>query len=340
MIKPKVSVIVPIYNAGKYIEGLLASLKAQTLLNIEFVCILDCPTDNSEEILKHCVSGDSRFKIVINANNMHVGITRNIGLDYAIGEYIGFVDADDYCLPSMYEELLEKAENTKSDWVISTPTCTYDEVNYLYHSIDHNITPSAIQKDLLGKGGFIFQMSRFGYIHNSLYRRHFLLKHNIRFVDTKLIMPEDSLFNLHVSMSTNHILYYPKTLYIHIFRDDSMSSTKPSGMGFVNFSNAKQLRGVEILFDYLLNADGKWIDFFKLRVFKTILSLNQMVKYEELELCAPKTKAFINENKIGIIVSALKFPFAKDVYGKKLSIRNQLGLLRRFVYRAWNLIMH
>ena len=339
MFKPQVSVIVPIYNAGKYLGGLLASLQAQTFSNIEFICILDSPTDNSEEILRYHVSGDTRFKIVINTKNEHVGVTRNICLKCATGRYVGFVDADDYCFPSMYEELLEMAEKTQSDWVISKPTCTYDGINYLYHCIDEEITPLEIRRDLFGKGGFSFQMSRFGYIHNSIYRRDFLLEHNIHFVDTKLIMPEDSLFNMRVSMLTDNIVYYPRTLYVHIFRDDSMSSTKPQGTGFINFSNEKILRGVEILFDYWVSSDKALVDNLKTRVFKTILSLNQSINGDELESCAPKTKAFILRNKIGIFKAALKFPFVRDVYGNNLNVRIKLGLLRMYLHQVWRIIL-
>ena len=95
MEKIKISVIVPVFNAEKYLKMCLNSLVSQTLKNIEIICIDDGSTDNSLAILDKFKSKDDRIKI-IKQKNYGVSIARNNGISEAQGEYIGFVDADDW----------------------------------------------------------------------------------------------------------------------------------------------------------------------------------------------------------------------------------------------------
>lgn len=95
MEKIKISVIVPVFNAEKYLKMCLNSLVSQTLKNIEIICIDDGSTDNSLAILDKFKSKDNRIKI-IKQKNYGVSMARNNGISEAQGEYIGFVDADDW----------------------------------------------------------------------------------------------------------------------------------------------------------------------------------------------------------------------------------------------------
>ena len=102
--KPKVSVIVPVFNAGNYLETCLESLINQTLQNIEIICVDDGSTDNSISILNKYASIDSRIKI-IKQKQLFAGVARNNGMEVARGDYYIFLDADDF-----FElDLLEKA---------------------------------------------------------------------------------------------------------------------------------------------------------------------------------------------------------------------------------------
>lgn len=107
---PKVSVIVPIYNAGVHLSKCLDSLIHQTLQDIEIILVLDCPTDGSEKVAAFYASQFSNIKLIHNQTNQHIGVSRNIGLEAATGEYIGFSDHDDFCLPDMFEELYQVAK--------------------------------------------------------------------------------------------------------------------------------------------------------------------------------------------------------------------------------------
>ena len=91
----KVSVIIPLYNVENYLKQCLDSVVNQTLKEIEIICINDGSTDNSKQILEDYARKDDRIKI-INRKNSGQGVARNVGIKYAKGEYIGFVDSDDW----------------------------------------------------------------------------------------------------------------------------------------------------------------------------------------------------------------------------------------------------
>ena len=102
----KISVIVPVYNAEKYLRQCLDSIVSQTLRDIEIICVNDGSTDASLSILEEYAAKDSRI-VVISKPNAGYGHSMNMGLDKATGEYMGIVDADDYILPTMYETLYQ-----------------------------------------------------------------------------------------------------------------------------------------------------------------------------------------------------------------------------------------
>ncbi len=112
---PKVSIIVPVYNVENYIYKCLSSLKNQTLKDIEIIVVNDGSTDKSKEIVKRFLD-DKRF-IYLEKENGGLSDARNYGMPYAQGEYIAFVDSDDYVELSMYEKMYKKAIEEKSDMV-------------------------------------------------------------------------------------------------------------------------------------------------------------------------------------------------------------------------------
>lgn len=112
-----VSVIVPVYNVEKYLEQCLDSLLAQTFKNFEIICVNDGSTDNCEKILEKYRRTDSRIK-VIKQFNQGLGFARNTGLKNANGEYIIFIDSDDFVEADLLEKTYYKAKNTNSDIVV------------------------------------------------------------------------------------------------------------------------------------------------------------------------------------------------------------------------------
>ncbi|MBU6339210.1 MAG: glycosyltransferase [Rickettsiales bacterium] len=112
---PKISVIIPVYNAREYLGRCLDSVCNQTLEDVEIICVDDCSTDNSLEILEKYGAKYKNLKVVHLEKNQGESIARNTGLKLAKGEYIAFVDNDDEIDLNFYEKLYEKASSTSSD---------------------------------------------------------------------------------------------------------------------------------------------------------------------------------------------------------------------------------
>ncbi|MBQ7146962.1 MAG: glycosyltransferase [Lachnospiraceae bacterium] len=116
-IKIKISVILPVYNVEAWIGECIESLKSQTLTGLEFIFVDDCGTDNSMRIVESWAAEDERVRIIHNHENLGVGASRNIGIEAARGEYLSFVDPDDWISNDFYKKLYKKARGTGLDIV-------------------------------------------------------------------------------------------------------------------------------------------------------------------------------------------------------------------------------
>ena len=117
MKKPEISVVVPVYNVEKYLKQCLDSILVQTFSNIEIICVNDGSTDNSRKILEEYKNKDSRIKIV-DKKNGGLSSARNAGMKVAVGEFISFIDSDDWIEPTMLEKLYESMTTHNTDITI------------------------------------------------------------------------------------------------------------------------------------------------------------------------------------------------------------------------------
>lgn len=137
----KISIIIPVYNVEKYIAECISSIMAQTLQDgIECIIVDDCSSDCSIQIAENLISkykGNISFRIIKHQENQGLSCTRNTGIAASKGEYIGFVDSDDYIEPSMYELLLDLLDrNPKSPFVASPIYVEKEGVTSLYEGYD------------------------------------------------------------------------------------------------------------------------------------------------------------------------------------------------------------
>ena len=114
---PKVSIIVPVYNTEKYLHRCIDSILRQTLTDIEVILVDDGSFDSSGKICEEYARKDSRLR-VIHQKNAGVAVARNTGLDIASGDYIAFVDSDDYIEPNMYQSMMQVANQYDCDVVL------------------------------------------------------------------------------------------------------------------------------------------------------------------------------------------------------------------------------
>lgn len=117
--KSMISIIVPVYNTAPYLDKCIESLVGQTYQDLEIILIDDCSTDGSAEILDRWAAKDNRVRVIHKEKNSGVSNSRNIGLEAAKGEYIGFVDSDDWVETNMYAELCRQLDLTGADAVFS-----------------------------------------------------------------------------------------------------------------------------------------------------------------------------------------------------------------------------
>ncbi|KAF5078554.1 Undecaprenyl-phosphate 4-deoxy-4-formamido-L-arabinose transferase [anaerobic digester metagenome] len=130
----KVSVVIPVYNVEEYLKKCLNSVVNQTLSEIEVICVDDGSTDNSLQILEEYAEKDDRIR-VISKENGGIASARNKGMEYATGEYIGFVDSDDWIELNMYEKLYENAKFYASDMVM----CSAHRFDNITHELKYDM---------------------------------------------------------------------------------------------------------------------------------------------------------------------------------------------------------
>lgn len=192
---PKISVIIPVYNAEKYLNKTLESILKQSLKDIEVICVDDGSTDSSVEIIQSFIKKDDRVKL-IRQNNQHAGSARNTGLKGAQGEYIHFMDADDYVLNYAYEAIYNKVIKYDLD-CLKFSSVVYDvkqkdTVDLPAFTLTR-LRPGDFNRLLtLEAGSPIYKVNVAPW--NGVYRRTFLEKNNIVF-NTLFCVNDRSFFN-------------------------------------------------------------------------------------------------------------------------------------------------
>lgn len=199
-----ISVIVPVYNVEKYINRCIDSIINQTYKNLEIILVDDGSQDSSGQICDDYSKKDSRIKVIHKENN-GVSSARNTGLDNVTGEWIAFIDADDWIEKNYCEMLIN--EKQKDIDIIgcgykrvngnSVKRINYDNKTIMFDNIEF------INKLLNVQNGY-------GFVHTKLYRRSLI--GNIRF-DVKLRVAEDALFNIQIASNTNKIKIINHDLY-------------------------------------------------------------------------------------------------------------------------------
>ncbi|WP_338506938.1 glycosyltransferase family 2 protein [Turicibacter sp. KK003] len=214
----KVSVVMPVYNAEKYLRRAIDSILNQTLKEIELILVNDGSKDKSIDICREYEARDSRIK-VIDKKNEGACIARNTGISIAQGEYLQLVDADDYCELTMLEEQYYRAKETgaevvmcglKYDISLKNGEISYEESHYKNAILKGRQEIKEIMVDILNN-------TLFNYTHNKLYQLKFLRQKELKFIEW-LPIDQDTNFNIDVfrnlsclTLSTDSYYHYIKT---------------------------------------------------------------------------------------------------------------------------------
>lgn len=211
----KLSIIIPIYNVEKYLNECLNSLLSFSKKTIEYILIDDGSTDSSYKIAELYTQKDNRFKL-FTQKNQGLGAARNTGIKKAKGDYICFLDSDDYINTILFEELYNYLETAKDDIIVADYCCIndYKEVSYVSsHNRDLEEQKIYFKKILSGKIAMM--------VCNKIYKQKLFIDNDILF--PKDVLYEDLIVTTKLSYYGTTIKYIPATFYCWREREGSLS---------------------------------------------------------------------------------------------------------------------
>ena len=232
---PKVSVIIPLYNAASYVPD-LKQLWEQTLQDFELILVDDCSTDDTWDKLQEFKAQNSDKAIILarNEHNLGPGGTRNHGLTKSSGEYVIFLDGDDRYDPTLLEKMSQRLDDTHADLVCCGFSDLHNDGKSI-HKFSQN-TINTINKYNINGGGYdnnlnlytlskiLFQQMLFPYPWNKMTRRTFLSSHHISFPN--ILCGEDRCWVVQLILNARHIALLNAPLYHHIIGPNSVSAEK------------------------------------------------------------------------------------------------------------------
>lgn len=297
--EPKVSVIVPIYNVEQYLDRCIQSLIHQTLKDIEIILVDDGSPDNCPAMCDHYAEQDSRIKVVHKING-GLGFARNSGIDAATGEYIAFVDSDDYIALDFYEKLYNNAKENESDICLGAITYIKDDRHYDGRHIFAGkvfdktqilckLLPSTLGSDENGMG-YSSMSTCIG-----IFKRSLINDNNIRFVSEREYISEDAIFDIAIYQAAQRVSFIDSGGYYYCYNGASLSqSYKPD-----RFEQFKKLCQYEM--DIL--KESPVAEICKIRIYSTFLgNLRAMLKQEAVHGVQTKSLKFI-KNRMKTIVN-------------------------------------
>lgn len=271
MKNPKISVIVSVYNTEKYIEKCLDSLLNQTYSNIEIVVINDCSTDGSLKILKKYAKKYDNMILIENKENKGLSYSRNVGLEKATGEYIGYIDSDDYVDPTYYEQMMKAIKKEKSEIAIADMKIVYEDgsfPDYVSKGCNGEVNTLNIIKNGLAASAC-----------NKLFKREIIEKY--KFSEGKL--NEDLAVILPSIVAAKKISYVENNNYYYVQHTGSIQNSRFSDRRFDIFY------GVELTLK-------------RIKGCKNYAKISQAIIYEQLIVLLiyviPKEKNLIRRHHI------------------------------------------
>ena len=267
---PKVSLVVPCFNVERYVEQCVRSAMAQTLRDIEIICVNDGSTDGTLDILEKLASEDERIRIIDKPNSGY-GASMNKGFDAATGRYIGILESDDFVEPDMLEKHFEVAERHGLDVVKS---------NFYYYwstPAERKVHCDLLEEEECGRVIRPRDETHVFYVKPSIwsaiYRTDFIRDNGIRFNETPGASYQDASFNFQVWLNAERA-WFIHDAFLYYRQDNEQSSVNSPGKvycvcdeyarmeGFLDewpdADEAREMRGVLIAmkFDsYLWNYD-------------------------------------------------------------------------------------
>lgn len=220
---PKVSIILPVYGVAQYIAKCTDSLLNQTLDDLEIFFVDDHGPDNSMEIAKQRVEGHPRaaeFHFIETPQNMGAGMARNFAIEQCTGEYIAFVDSDDWIEPTMFEDLYNRAKQFDAD------ICYGQGIQDFSDGRPSNLlkNPDIAEGVISHEDRAYFLSNYVSYFWTFIYKRSLILDKNIRYPEERCA--DDSFFVACALFTAKTAAHVDKQYYHYLIRENSVVTTK------------------------------------------------------------------------------------------------------------------
>lgn len=228
MKQPAISIIVPVYNAEKYLRRCIDSIISQSFTNFELILVDDGSSDHSPQICDEYASRNNRIKL-IHKKNAGVSAARNDGLDIAQGEFITFVDSDDWVNEDYLSTLLQYKQY---DIVFFSHRLIFEDgYSSEFRFEDREGVSNAIWDIVADLKKNSTKWNFFGYTWNKMFRNQIIKNNNIRFVD-KLRVSEDEVYTLDYCTHAQSIKVLPVCVYNYRVLDTGLTATKNSAVEY------------------------------------------------------------------------------------------------------------
>lgn len=323
---PKVSIIVPVYDVEQYLRQCLDSIIAQTMKDIEIICVDDGSTDSSGMIIERYAALDKRIK-VLHKSNKGYGAAMNAGLSLAVGEYIGIVESDDKIAPEMYETLYKAASKNNLDFVKSDAYYWFEKLNYQKRVHDNNL--NALYNQVLGEDERNIFFDFFMNIWTGIYKKNFLAQNNISFNESPGASYQDNGFWMQTCFYAKRAMWLNEAFYY--YRQDNpeasvKSTSKMMAMTreYEHLEETIKARKQEYLLPYVYAMR-------LVRLKGTFYRLDDKYKYDftyQIRKDYGKYKAYIKYNKYidSWMREVLKAPreYCNSLIEKKRKVKAQI----------------
>ena len=231
--KPKISVIVPVYNVENYVSKCLDSLFKQTYENLEIIIVDDCSTDKSKQVVSKLIEGKDNVKFLTNKKNSGLSFTRNRALEVASGDYIGYIDSDDYVPYDYYEQLVTTALEKEASVVVCDIKSVFTSSGQVLRTSCGTLENKRI--DFINNGLAASAC-------NKLFKKEEISKY--KFAEGKV--NEDLAVILPIIIKADKVAYNDKTFYNYIQRDNSIQNQSFSLKRFdIFYGVAETLKRIE-----------------------------------------------------------------------------------------------
>lgn len=344
---PLVSIIIPVYNVENYLRQCMDSVVAQTYTNLEIICVNDGSPDNSINILREYEKKDTRIK-VIDIENQGLSGARNVGTSFCAGDYLLYLDSDDWIDLETVESSLRAAQENDVDlvlWNYKKEFIGYSQPVYVFteKSLFKGDEYVKLYQRLIGLTGELLrhpeQCDSISTAWGKLYKTSVIKQHDIQFVDTKIIGTEDLLFNAEVFKYCKSAVALPDC-FNHYRKSNASSLTKNFKPEFFQQSLELQRRlravcsDVDYLSQSLSNRTALTLIGLGLRVVTSKGTFLQKVKRLKQIISVPSYKEAFRSMEMKYLPLHWKVFFGCARYRLTYALFFLLQVMRRIVVHS------